>query len=188
MNDVAIEEDDLEDYWEAVTSKQLIKMVRDRASDLREQLEIASAKTAFEMTPFVAQYANQPLDAETLARMISKTVGVFMEKWYEGLRGQNLAGLMELVLEGQNLPLPELKGFVRALPATLLEQVTRSAIGSSASGIHLILAMELHMRRRGIEDYTLDREAGLLFIEFTDPKRDALIKCFLDEVVEHVEE
>lgn len=181
-------DDDLEDYWEAVQTQQLIKIVKDRATDLREQLEVASAKTAFEMTPVIAEMSGKMLGPEALAQMISKTVRVFMEKWYEGLRGQNLAGLLELVLEGQNLPLPELKGFVQALPVTMLERVVRSAVGSTGSGVHLILAMELHMRQRNITDYTLDREAGRLFIEFVDPKRDAHIKFFLDEVVEHLQE
>lgn len=181
------DDDNLEDYWEAVQSRHLIKVVRDRAADFREQLEIASAKAVFEMQT-MSKYVNQPLDAANLSKLLADAIKIFMEKWYEGMRGQNLAGLLELVLEGQDLPLSELKGFVQALPVSMLERVVRSAVGSSGSGIHLVMAMELHMRQRNITDYTLDREAGRLFIEFVDPKRDAHIKFFLDEVVEHLQE
>lgn len=181
------DDDGLEDYWEAVQSRHLIKVVRNRAADFREQLELASAKAAFEMQQVAAEYVNRPLDPATLSKLLAQAVKIFMEKWYEGMRGQNLAGLLELVLEGQDLSLPELKGFVQALPATMLDRVVQSAVGSTGSGVHLILAMELHMRKRNIRDYTLGREAGRLFIEFIDPKRDAHIKFFLDEVVEHVE-
>jgi hypothetical protein len=182
------EDDDLEDYWSDLQKKQIIQVVSGRASDLKSQLEMASAKTAFDMTPMLAEYANRPLDSETLSKMITKTVETFMLKWYEGLRGQNLSGLIELVLEGQDLSVEELRGFMRALPVTLLRRILDSAIGAtgtSGTGIHALMAVEMHLRQRGIPDYTLTRIGGRLHIEFTDPKRDALISFFLDEMHEH---
>jgi hypothetical protein len=119
-----------------------------------------------------------------LSTLISKTVGVFMEKWYEGMRGQNLAGLIELVLQGQQLSPVELKGFVRALPQALLERIVTSTIGATGTygkGLHALMAVEIHLRKSAIRDYTLSKEGERLHIEFIDPKRDAIVKFFLDE-------
>ncbi len=140
------------------------------------------------MTRLVREHQGQDLTADLLSKLMAKAVSIFMEKWYEGLRGQNLSGLIELVLQGQQLPPDELKGFVQALPSSLLKRIVESAIGATGvygNGLHALMAIELHLRSQNIRQYQLTQMGMRLHIEFHDPKRDAVVKFFLDEPIEH---
>jgi len=170
------DDDSLESFWKDLVpirsepppapAEGLIKVVGGKATDLDASLELACAKATHELAQRFEVHRGQPMTTELLAQIISVGVKTFMEKWREGLKGQDLAGLIEIVLEGQSLPLEELRGFVRALPTALLERVARSALGA-ASGTHGLMAIE-HARRAGsLRDYTLGQDSGRLYAEFT---------------------
>lgn len=175
--------DDIENDWELLKKKSPITIVSDKPSDLQSQLELAGAKTVFELKTFAKKFENQTFTAGVLAELMTKTVALFMEKWQEGLRGQNLSGLIEIVLEGQNLSPDEMRGFLGALPDSLLQRILDSGIQSkSGTGIHGLIAMERHMRARSIRNYAIAKEFGRVYVEFDDPKHGAKVKFFLDEV------
>jgi hypothetical protein len=174
--------DDFEECWDAIRRETPIRLVKNRASDLHEQLEIACAKTAFELAGFVKQFDHQALDSTVIAKIVAKSTTIFMEKWREGLKGQNLTGLIEIVLESQDLSTTEMKGFLQALPSSLVQRILDSAIGAGdASGVHALIALESTMRVRGIKDYTIGKTDGRISVEFLDPTHSKLVKFFLDE-------
>ena len=96
-----------------------------------------------------------PLTQENMAHMIALGVKLFMESWLETLKSSDLAGLIELVLEGQDLSPEEVKGFVRALPTSMIDRIVGSALGT-ASGAHALFALESHRRKGSLgKDYEI---------------------------------
>jgi len=177
--------EDLEADWELLQKKSPITVVSNKPSDLRSQLELAGAKSLFELKTFAKKFDGQPFTAEVLAEVMAKTVALFMEKWHEGLRGQNLSGLIEIVLEGQDLSPEEMRGFLGALPDSLLQRILDSGIQSkSADGVHGLVAMERHLRARNIRDYRIGKDFGRVYVSFFEPKVGAEVRFFLDEIFE----
>jgi hypothetical protein len=173
---------DLEECWAAVRRKSPIRLVSDKASNIEDALTLACEKTSFLLAQKFKSWVGQPITTERMVQMISHAVQIFMEQWHEGLRNQNLAGLIEIVLEGQDLPPDELQGFIRALPKSLLERIARSALGS-ATGVHGLLAIEHAFRKTGVPVYTIARDPGSanrICVSFTDTD-DQQVKFFLDE-------
>ena len=174
------EEDPLESFWQDLRpanlaprplDEGLIKVNSGKVTDLDASLEMACAKATQELSTLFARHQGVMMTTELLAEVVATGVRVFMEKWREGLKGSDLAGLIEIVLEGQSLPLEELRGFVRALPTPLLERVAKSALGA-ASGTHGLMAIE-HARRAGtLRNYTLGQDSGKLYAEFTHPQAE----------------
>jgi len=188
------DDDTLESFWQDLRpvnlaprqpEEGLIKVHSGRVTDLDASLEMACAKATQELGTLFARHRGVSMTHELLAEVVATGVKVFMEKWREGLKGADLAGLVEIVLEGQNLPLEELRGFVRALPTPLLERVAKSALGT-ASGTHGLMAIE-HARRNGsLRDYTLGQDSGKLYAEFTHPREPGgqegeTIRFYLDD-------
>ncbi len=175
--------EELEADWKLL-QKSPIQVVTDRASDLKSQIELAGAKTIFELRQYAQNHLLQdaPLTTDLIAKLVMKAVETFMAKWQEGLRGQNLAGLIEIVLEGQDLTPEEMRGFLGALPDSLLQKILDSGIHSkSANGIHALVAIESHLRLRKVSTYKIGKDLGRVYVEFTDPKTLSLVKFFLDE-------
>jgi len=176
--------DDFESCWAELREKSPIRVVTTKASDLRSQMEIACAQTSFELAQHLKTLQGKSLaDPQVLSDLVSKAVVTFMEKWHAALRGQNLAGLIELVLEGQDLTPNEMRGFIQALPESLLNKVVESAIGT-ATGVHALMALEVHLRARSIRDYTLGKESLRTYVEFHDPGHNAMVRFYLDDLVE----
>lgn len=183
---------DFESFWDDLKAKkkapagpETIQVISGRAADLDDMLEVACAKTAQDLMQKYQQHRGQNLTVETLADIVTTGVRTFMERWHESLRGQNLAGLIEFVLEGQSLTPAEMTGFVQALPRSLLERITRSAVGS-ASGIHSLMAVEYGRRLGNVQHYTLRPDQGHVLVEFLTSE-DQKVSFRLDEDIELTE-
>lgn len=187
----AMDEDlDLEDFWKDIRRQPTLVVVSDHPSDVKSQLLVASEKTAFALAQKFADDHGRSLTPELLSRIISEGVKVFMEKWFEGLRNQDLSGLIEIVLEGQQHKLTpaEMQGFVRALPDSMITKILATAIGSG-TGIHALMALERHRRVRG-QEYTIEAISGQVMVRFTQLDRGeiqfGLYESFnLDEEDDH---
>ena len=180
--------DSLESFWKDLrpvgprpTVEGLITVNSGKVTDLDASLELAREKTNHDLAQQFQHYSGQRLTTEMLAELVAAGVKTFMTSWREGLKNHDLAGLIELVLAGQDLPLDDLRGFVRALPVSLLERVARSAVGG-ASGVHGLMAIE-HARRSGrLREYTLGQDSGRLFAEFGHEGHE--VRFFLDDEFE----
>lgn len=175
------EEDDLKEYWDAIRRKSPILIVRDQPSKLKDNLELATAKTAWDLAQECRDLRGQALTPEVIGTIVAKAVRLFAEHWYEQLRGQDLSGLIEIVLEGQDLTPTEMKSFIKALPTDLIEKIARSAVGSG-NGVHGLMGIE-HARRCGrIADYSIGRDPGSgnrVYVRFRRGDKD--VEFFLDE-------
>ena len=187
------DEDTLESFWQdlhPVRPRGGVDPRQQRKStDLDASLKLACEKATHELTQQFADLDGQLLTLEILGHVISTGVKIFMAKWREGLKEQDLACLIEIVLEGQSLPLNELQGFVRALPSPLLERIAKSALGRKATGTHGLMALE-HAQRTGLlNDYVLGQDSGKLYAEFTHPRSPGepggeRIRFYLDDEFE----
>jgi hypothetical protein len=178
------EELDLESYWDDVRVHAPIRIVNTEGSNVRDGMLLAGEKTIFDLKAAFAKYNHKPLTTDMLAEMMGQAVRMFMKHWYDDLRGKDLAGLVEIVLEGQNLEPQEMSGFLRALPMTLLERIARSAIGT-ANGVHGLIGVEHARRVNRIADYTIAQDInGQVYFQFNDPRTGRCIRCFLNEKFE----
>jgi hypothetical protein len=176
--------EDLQDCWKELRPPSLITVVSNRASDLLSQLNIVAAKVTHELSHYTnSKYANRPMTGDLLADVMSKGIEIFMQRWYEHLKSQDLAGLIEVVLEGQQLSPAEMKGFLNAMPQSLLERISEASIGT-VTGVHALIAFEYHRRKRSIIDYTLSKEGVRTKVSFVDPSRGLPIEFYLDEAFE----
>lgn len=175
---------DLQECWKELRPQSPISLVTTRVSDLQSQLTIVAAKTTFELSKYSNdKHRNQPITGEMLTDITAKGIEIFMQKWFEHLRSQDLAGLIEVVLEGQHLSPNEMKGFLMALPQGLLERITNAAIGT-VTGVHALVAFEVHRRKRNITDYSLIKEGQRTRVDFQDPIRRLTVSFYLDEAFE----
>jgi hypothetical protein len=143
----------------------------DRPGDLRGQLLLASEKAGFDLAHKFKEFNGQPVTPELMAKIVAEGIRSFMDKWYDGLRKQNISGLVEIVLEGQgnHLSPEEMQGFIRALPDSFIEKVVTSAMGS-ATGVHALMALEKHRRTSGRTDYSIAKVGGSVQVRFTGPE------------------
>jgi hypothetical protein len=176
------ERKDIRDCWETLRGPPSpIEIITTRANDLKSQVSMAAAQASFKLARYTNEkYNQQTVTGEVLADIATKGVELFMEQWLEILRSRDLAGLIEVVLEGQQLSPDEMKGFLRALPQSLLNRVVDSAFGT-VTGVHALIAFEIHRRRLGISDYTLSKEGERTGVRFFDPQSRKEIEFFLDE-------
>lgn len=122
------------------------------------------------------------LTPELFSSAISQGVRLFMEEWYDEARKHGIGDLIEVVLDSdRDIPILELRGFVRALPRTTIDRVLRSAAGQ-ARGLHALLACEAKRRDGELDDYELTRDqSGRLVVSFIphdegrNPNRDAIV-------------
>lgn len=172
---------DLEECWDDLRRKSPILVVRDQPSNLKDALTLVTEKTAWHLIQESADLKGQLLTPAILGTIVAKAVRVFMEQWYEHLRGQNLAGLIEIILEGQDLTPSQMGQFVKAIPTELVRKVAQSAVGSG-TGIHGLMGVE-HARRTGqISDYSIGRDPGSdnrVYVRFKRGGKD--VEFFLDE-------
>jgi hypothetical protein len=173
--------EDLQEHWKALRPQSSIVLVSGRASDMRSHMEMAAAKAIAKLTKYTNdKHKNAPITGEVLADITVKGVSLFMEEWNNSLKSQNLAGLIELVLEAQDLSPAEMRGFLQALPISLIDRMLKSSIGT-VPGVHALVALEKHMRTRLIRDYTLSKEGLRIKVDFIDPVRNLPLSFYLDE-------
>jgi len=156
---------DFEEFWEDVRPRPSLVVVTDRVTDLKSQLLIASEKAGFDLAAKFQRFQGELLTPDLITQIISEGVKVFMEKWFEGLRNRDLSGLLEIVLESKKLTPEELQAFVRALPESLVHRIVESAM-ASGTGIHALMALELHRRANGLPEYRMEVSAGDVYVKF----------------------
>lgn len=177
--------DELQEAWKAVRPPPIIQVVSNRPSDLLSQLTLVAAETTFELKKVFKKYDGQSLTSDLLAEVASKGVEVFMRRWFQHLKSHDLAGLIEIVLDGQQLSPNEMKGFLQALPDSLVQRIIDSSVGT-VTGVHALMAFESHRRERHITDYTLTKEGERTKIEFFDPIHRVPVSFYLDEAVKGI--
>jgi len=172
---------DLEECWDDLRRKSPLLVVRDQPSNLKDALTLVTEKTAWELTQECSDLWGKSLTPAVLGTLIAKAVRLFMERWYEHLRGQNLAGLIEIILEGQDLSPSQMTAFMKAIPTELVQKIAKSAVGSG-TGIHGLMGVE-HARRMGqISNYSIGRDTGSdnrVYVRFKRGGKD--VEFFLDE-------
>jgi hypothetical protein len=167
-----LEDTDLESYWQDIKATARIKPVQGRISNAREGLEIATLKVLHKL--------GEPSEAQQHLREV---IGRVFEEWLSSLAGGTSAGMLEVVLQGQNLPFDELRDFVKTLPHTFLERaVAEGALSKRASGVHALLALELLQRTGELSDYSLRQDTdGTLLAEFRPHGGQDTLTFRLDE-------
>jgi hypothetical protein len=142
---------------------------------LNEANEVAVEKLRGEFT-------DRALTVEALVDSIGRSVQVFIDEWFKALRAQDRAGLIEVIIDEQNLSPSEMRGFVRSLPLSFLNNAAKSAF-TGASGIHALLSVE-YSRRAGIaKDFTIRRVGSRVqvTVRTSDDKK---LQFFLDDSFE----
>lgn len=147
------EELDLEAYWDDLRVKQ------SNESEINAGLQAATARATADLAAQFKQFEGKTLMADDFAKIVGTGLQLFMKHWYEELRHQDSASLVGLVLGGQDLSAEEMKGFLRALPLSLLKRIAKQGlIGGLASGVHALLAVEADFRENGGRDFELRRD------------------------------
>ena len=175
------EDEDLESYWASLRPASAIKVVSGKISNLREGLELAALKAEQMLLKQVDDSAHRFLTM-SMSELVSVCANSLLAHWYEGLRGHGPGSLLEIVLADQHLPVGELKDFVRALPVSLIERVLKSHPLDKASGLHALIAIELHFRRGSGNDYTIRRGSdGVLKVTLHPTNTSKSVVFSLDE-------
>jgi hypothetical protein len=179
---------DLEEYWDTLRPKPLVKRIDDKPSKLGAVLELVCEKTLYDVHTSLGMYL-QEVDFHN-RRMIEDTVarGIRSLKtnWLKELEGKDLSGLIEFILQGQRLGGAEMTEFVHALPRSLLSRICASTL-NTANGIHALMGVEAARRDHTISGYTVRREQDRIRVDFrTRPGDD--VTFYLDEDFELIEE
>lgn len=173
---------DLESFWNRLRPPRA-EEPRGKVWDLRSALVRAATKADAELTK---QFEGVAL--ASVAKVATASVQCFLEAWYEELRQGDTVSLIGVVLDGKDLTVEELKGFVAALPASLLQRICDFPT-PHASGVQALLAVE-HLRRQKLApDYLLRRDPfdDKLMVTFYPPQaRGEAVTFKLDETFEGV--
>lgn len=172
-------DEDLESYWATLRRASAIKVVSGKITNLREGLELAALKAEQSLLKQVdaRRFLFMPM-----SELVSVCVNTLLGHWYDGLRGHGPGSLLEIVLADQHLPVGELKDFVRALPVSLIERVLKGRPLDKASGLHALIAIELHFRRRSGNDYEIRRGPdGVLIVTLCPTNTGNPVVFTLDE-------
>lgn len=149
-----LEELDLEAYWDDLRVKR-----SNGGSEINAGLHSAATKATADLAAQFRQYEGKTLTGDDFAKIVGSGLQLFMRHWYEELRRQDSASLVGLVLGGQDMTPEELKGFIRALPLSLLKRIAKEGlVGGLASGTHALLAVEADFRENAGRDYELRRD------------------------------
>ena len=118
-----------------------------------------------------------------VSRVATRTLQCVLEAWYEELHAGDTVALIGVVLDGSDLTTDELRGFVQALPASLLQRIVDFPT-PEASGLQALLAIEHQRRKKEAPDYTLSRDVadGKLIVSFR--QLGETIEFKLDETFE----
>lgn len=158
---------DLEEFWSALNLGEIPEPIKPHSS-FEERLEKVKdlvqneLKERYKKQPWLPQHSWTP---EFLSSFIAEGVETFIRTWHEHLRSQDMTGLLSIVLEAQQLDAMEMKGFVKALPQSVLERALRGSVGSQVNGTFALLALE-KLRREGriVTDYVMERRDARIFV------------------------
>lgn len=110
-------------------------------------------------------------DPEAIAALVLDVVFLVMSRWYEHMKHHDLGYLIEVILESQHdLPLSDVKGFIRALPMTILSRLLNESKGPM-TGLHALVACEVRRREGSLSDYDIRVDgARRLIVTFMPPQ------------------
>ncbi len=169
---------DFETYWNRLRPPRPAKE-EGKGWDLRAAITRAGTKADAEL----AKMFKGDGDPQLVARVATASVQCFLEAWYEELQQGDTVSLIGVVLEGRDLTVEELKAFVQALPASLLQRICDWPT-PIASGLQALLAIENERRKKLAPDYLLSRDPldGKLTVKFFPPQAAGQAVTFkLDE-------
>lgn len=141
-------DDDLDSDWHILRGD--VPKVSLILNDIPSLLTTAKAQTAYGMSR-----KHRAASLEDWKRFVDDGVEMFQTHLRATAKTLDPAGLLEVVLSVQNIPADELKGFIRALPRTLLDRIIQSDLAGHAKGIHALLALETLVRDNLETDYRL---------------------------------
>lgn len=181
---MAHHDDSLEDFWSDLKLKTCTPLVASLNNSVEGTLDLACAKTLHD----IKQKYEPVMDPKTwngLLEAVRDIIQRLKAHIYEDFRKRGPASLIEMVLVDTSLNPVELKGFVRALPESLVKRICEEgAAGSSAKGVHALLSFEWLYRThpgRFTGDYTLNRRGdGVLEISI-QPAGSGVIVFRLDD-------
>jgi hypothetical protein len=155
-------DDDFDSFWNELqgsSGKPLI-VFEGKPRDYTYGLEDAAAKATFDMRTYMASLGPHPVvTSEMLTQLVTRGIHGYMRHWYDAYRNQDVAGLVEFIIDGLNLPAADLKGMMRAFPMSLIDRVVRG-VTLAGTGIHALFALEWHYRSGNLpSDYEIYREA-----------------------------
>jgi hypothetical protein len=162
------------------------RLVLPTESPFQQDLDAAATHTHTVVSTFVTSLGQVPVDGEVMGKITTLAVRTFIESLQSNLKGRDLVGLLSLVLEGQGLEGPELKGFIRALPDKLLQRILDSVLGA-ANGIQALMAIEWHYRQgRLFADYSLGvTSQGQVYAKVPRPNDEEIV-LYLDDRFEGI--
>ncbi len=176
---------DLETFWKRLRPPRVDPAPQPKGWDLRKALLRAAQKAETDL-----EGRFEGLDPAVVSKVATTTLQCFLEAWYDELRGGDTVSLIGVVMAGADLDVAELKGFVAALPETLLQRICDFPT-PVASGLQALLAIEHCRRKKTAPDYLLSRDAldGTLIATFYPPQAHGEPVTFkLDETFEGVVE
>lgn len=166
-------DDELEVYWRDLRLSTV--EVSSQKTPLEQMLDAAalatfeSLRTTYKSKGFTGGNLNEP---EFLAKVVVTAVRQFMSNWYEAQKKQDLGVLVEIILEGQDVSVEDLKGFVRALPRSIVNRILGELRGQ-ATGLHALLSIEaLHRDGSLRDDYTLRIDMNKKLVVSFHPKQE----------------
>ena len=178
---MSLPEDDFEQFWTDLQGDKApsILEIASKPKDYTYGLEEASVKAEFELKQEIAKLDLASITTEVVSRMVSRGIRTFVRHWLGMYRNQDIAGLVEFIIDNLNLPPHELKGLMTALPRSLVERVTKNVYGSSR-GIHALFALEWHYREGNLPSgYSLVEVEGRTVVRVRKDGND--ITFTLDE-------
>jgi hypothetical protein len=179
---------DLEEYWDTLRPKPLVKRIDDKPSELGAVLELVCEKTLYDVQTSLGMYL-QEIDFHNrrmIEEIVARGIRSLKANWLKELEGKDLSGLIEFILQGQPLSVVEITEFVHVLPRSLLSRICASTL-HTANGIHALMGIEAARRDHTISGYTVRREQDRIRVDFSPQSGDD-VTFYLDEDFELIEE
>lgn len=165
-------EDELEGYWRDLRVKAV--EVSSKKTSLEQMLDAAAAATLTDLQEWqkTPDFNSGNGTSGQIAKSVVRGLRSFMGNWYEAQKKQDLGILIEIILEGQDVSVEDLKGFVRALPRSIINRILGELQGQ-ATGLHALLSIEaLHRDGSLRNDYTLRIDMNKKLVVSFHPKQE----------------
>lgn len=187
---------ELESDWKEFRD-QSIQVISD-GTNIADMLEMATLKTKHDVKVWLDKKTKKAKEdtsdnkseakvfllssqESVLEEITAQVIQTFLKNWLGDLRKKDFSYLLGFILEGQNLPVVELKAFMQALPQTLLKKMV-GAYPDTANGVYGLAAIELNRRDGILESYELQRDSdGHLRVTFYDRRTRQDISFTLNE-------
>ena len=147
------DDSDLAEYWADL--RPAPPQVRLSGNNLPSLQEMAVAQTVQDMQAWAQKSPHLIRNETFVAELVNRTITTHQDHLTRNAKRYDITGLIEVILSVQNLSAIELKGFVRALPRSLLERIVQADLGATAGGIHALLSLEVLFREGRESDYQL---------------------------------